>query len=200
MEIEGYPNYLIYPNGDVWNKNSNKFMKPSIILGYLSLALTNNGKRQHIYIHRLIAKHYIKNPENKPFIDHIDRDRQNNNLSNLRWVTVRENSSNTCKNNEYIGVSKKGDRYQSMIKVDGKDKYLGIYATQDEASTSYKKALEEINKGLPISYKPPPPKNGYKGVYQIGDRYQAQLRVDGKQKYLGMFATPELAHNAIINY
>lgn len=50
------------------------------------------------YIHRLVAETFIPNPENKPAIDHIDRNRDNNDVSNLRWVTIKENAYNQ-KNN-----------------------------------------------------------------------------------------------------
>ena len=46
-------------------------------------------------VHRLVAETFLDNPENKPFVDHIDRDRHNNNVSNLRWVTSSENNRNT---------------------------------------------------------------------------------------------------------
>ena len=59
--------------------------------------VTINGKEY--LVHRLIAETFIPNPNNKPYIDHIDRDTQNNDMWNLRWVSPRENSNNTCTNN-----------------------------------------------------------------------------------------------------
>ena len=58
--------------------------------GYYQVKL--NGKT-HIY-HRILAKHFIPNPDDLPEIDHIDRDKTNNSLENLRWVTRSQNSSN----------------------------------------------------------------------------------------------------------
>lgn len=46
------------------------------------------------YIHRLVAKTFIPNPDNKPQIDHIDGNPENNSLENLRWVTAKENANN----------------------------------------------------------------------------------------------------------
>ena len=46
------------------------------------------------FIHRLVAQAFIPNPDNKPFIDHIDGNPRNNNVENLRWVTAKENSNN----------------------------------------------------------------------------------------------------------
>ena len=95
MEIEGYPNYLIYEDGKVFSKYKNKFLNPSInSCGYYRIDLLENGKRKTFKIHRLIAFHFISNPENKSEIDHINRDRTDNRIENLRWVSHSENQQN----------------------------------------------------------------------------------------------------------
>jgi len=95
MEINGFPKYLIYENGDVYSKKTNIILKQSLDKGgYYKLELCKDGKPKTFKVHRLIALHYISNPENKPCIDHIDRNRQNNDISNLRWATHTENMNN----------------------------------------------------------------------------------------------------------
>ena len=204
MEIQDYPNYLIYENGEVWSKNRNKFMAQFLTKGgYKYVLLFNNGKQKHHTIHRLLAIHYIKNPDGKLYVDHKDRNRTNNNLSNLIWATSRENNGNTCNNNEYIGVLKHRSRYRASIKVDGKAHHLGTHDTPQEASIAYQKAVKEVTNGEPIT---PYTKadttrsNKYKYVYKDWDRYAARPTIDGKKKHLGMYATPELARDAIINH
>ena len=59
-------------------------------LGYLIVTL--NGVKY--YYHRILAKHFIPNPDDLPEVDHIDRDKINNSLDNLRWVNRTENNSN----------------------------------------------------------------------------------------------------------
>ena len=53
-----------------------------------------NGKRKGELIHRLVALHFIENPNGYPEVDHIDRNKENNNVENLRWVTHSENNKN----------------------------------------------------------------------------------------------------------
>lgn len=102
MEIQNYPNYLIYQDGKVWSKNrqgtNGGFLKPSKNPeGYPCICLHHQGKGKSHKIHRLVASHYIPNPENKSQVDHIDRNRENSDISNLRWVTQSENQQNTIK-------------------------------------------------------------------------------------------------------
>ena len=95
MEIQGFPDYLIYDDGRVWSNISNKFLSGGKnTKGYLLVGLINGGKRINKLIHRLVAEHFIPNPENKPQVDHIDRNKTNNNIENLRWVSPQENCEN----------------------------------------------------------------------------------------------------------
>ncbi len=62
--------------------------------GYNSVNLSKNGKAKTYKVHRLVALTFIPNPENKPYIDHINTIRIDNRVSNLRWVTQKENNNN----------------------------------------------------------------------------------------------------------
>ena len=120
MEINDYPNYLIYEDGRVYTKNRKRFLIPMLRKNYLRVGLLNNGKRNYFSINRLVAEHYIPNPNNKPQVDHIDRNTQNNHVSNLRWVTNQENidhriyTSNTGE--RFISYQKDRDRYDIRVK------------------------------------------------------------------------------------
>lgn len=74
--------------------------------GYPCVTLCKNKKSRCMPIHIILAKAFIPNPDNKPCIDHIDTNKQNFSLSNLRWVTEKENSNNPltlqhCRENSY---------------------------------------------------------------------------------------------------
>lgn len=76
-----------------------------------------DGNNYPRFIHRLVAEAFIPNPDNKPLVDHIDTNGENNNASNLRWVTAKENSNNPVSKNKNKTTSyKKGLELRSKIK------------------------------------------------------------------------------------
>ena len=89
---EGF--YTISRNGVVKNRKGYT-MKPQVdYKGYLYIRLYKNKVSKNVKLHRLLAIQYIPNHYNKPQVDHIDRNKQNNNLDNLRWATPSENGLN----------------------------------------------------------------------------------------------------------
>ena len=96
MEIAGYNNYLIYPDGKVQNKKTKRYLKPRTDThGYKYIDLCKDGIPKSHTVHRLVALHYIPNPDNLPCVDHRYRDKTDNRVDNLRWATPSENCQNT---------------------------------------------------------------------------------------------------------
>ena len=62
--------------------------------GYCNIVLCKDGKTKTFSIHRLVAENFIGNPDNLPEVDHKDRNKVNNRVDNLRWVTISENNMN----------------------------------------------------------------------------------------------------------
>ena len=120
--IEGYENYIIFEDGKIINTDTGREMKPSIDkMGYYFICLFKNGKKKFFKLHRLIALAFIPNPDNKPVIDHINRNKQDNRIENLRWATRSENSRNK------IGFSKSGYQFitkQKDNRMNRLDRYL----------------------------------------------------------------------------
>jgi len=114
MDIQGFSDYLIYPDGKVFSKKSNKYLKH--LKGrspYKFVIISDDEITKNYMIHRLVAIHYIPNPDNKPEVDHINRIKDDNRVENLRWVTRKENINNTSVNSrnllgfKYIRYDKK---------------------------------------------------------------------------------------------
>lgn len=108
--IKGYNNkYCITKDGKVFienykNTGKSKFLKQRLIAGYYALGLedpmsTSKNRKQKIHkIHRLVAEAFIPNPQNKPCVNHIDGNKKNNNVENLEWVTISENTRHSYAN------------------------------------------------------------------------------------------------------
>ena len=95
MEVQGFPNYLIYPDGRVWSKGSKKYIKYSDNKsGYYYVHLYKDKKPKSFRVHRLVAIHYLDNSDLLNEVDHIDRNKKNNNIDNLRWVNRSDNELN----------------------------------------------------------------------------------------------------------
>ena len=60
--------------------------------GYMQVTLWRNGKRISAKVHSLVANAFIKNPENKPYVNHINGDKTDNRAENLEWTTPSENT------------------------------------------------------------------------------------------------------------
>ena len=105
-QIEGFENYLISLDGKVFSLNTMSFLKlrKNRENGYFRAELynnnlTNNKKSKNLSVARLVANAYLPNPENKPTINHIDGNKENNLLCNLEWATYSENNQHAIDNN-----------------------------------------------------------------------------------------------------
>lgn len=104
-EYEGY--YQISNLGRIKSLisfNGHKFIHKEKILKpqknrYLTVRLAKNKNIKQYTVHRLVAKVFLLNKENKPCVNHIDGNKYNNNINNLEWVTYKENTAHAYKNN-----------------------------------------------------------------------------------------------------
>ena len=97
-----------------------------------------------------MALAFLPNPKAKKYVDHINRKKTNNNISNLRWATNSENMMNIPKKSSntsgYIGVyyDKSRNKYCAEITINYKKKHLGRYNTALEASEAYQAKAKEM--------------------------------------------------------
>ena len=125
--------------------------KPALSFnGYKCIKLCINRKYKSYKIHQLVAMAFLghKPCGHQIVIDHIDNNKLNNNLENLRLVSHRENSSKeTINKNGFIGVRKvlNTERFIANIYINKKQVYLGTYDCPKKANEAYLLKLNEIN-------------------------------------------------------
>ena len=107
--INGYDGYFITSDGRVLcnlgkgNRNRSKTVEPYELqprltkTGYARVYMrdSRDGKRKDEYIHRIVAEHFIPNPDGKKYVNHKNCIRDDNSVENLEWVTAKENTDYT---------------------------------------------------------------------------------------------------------
>lgn len=88
----GYKYYMVSNYGRVYSFKQNKILKYDVVTNdYLEVKLKrNDGRFEHVKVHRLVAMAFNDNPQHKPIVHHIDCNNQNNKADNLMWVTAEE--------------------------------------------------------------------------------------------------------------
>lgn len=143
QDIKDYEDlYSITNSGRVWSKlrdgsggHTVKWLKPDTKPnGYQTVTLVKNKVKQRFLLHRLVAISYIENPQNKPYVNHLDGNKQNNCVSNLEWCTGSENEQHS-----YTVLNKQASKhclgktgYESH-----RGKEVGQYTLEDELIATY---------------------------------------------------------------
>jgi hypothetical protein len=124
-KVAGFSRYTVCADGNVINDETKRVLKGTIdkTTGYRRYhsLVNDDGVNKTMVGHRLVALAFIPNPEQKQMVDHIDRNKLNNHVSNLRWATNSENQINTCmRKRKNIGD---GYRHITQEIVHGKQHY-----------------------------------------------------------------------------
>ena len=131
VRINGYPNYVIHPCGTIlriWKSKTAELKHYKMKTGYMQVVLYKGGKGKTFLVHRLLALHFIPNPENKRCVDHGNGVKDDNSLENLRWVTHHENMLGFRSNRGVFvkitkgGIYKNGNSWQWVYQMSGKRK------------------------------------------------------------------------------
>lgn len=166
--IPGASAYSITNEGKIKNNVSDKFLMPSNSSSesYPSITLVlDNNERKTYYIHTLVAKLFINNPDNKPFVNHIDGNKKNFHYSNLEWITASENVKHWHDSKDEKSLNTKG-----VIQLDMNGNELARFKSIKEASektNSNQSRITQVCRGNEIS------SGGYKWRY-IEDNYYNQ--------------------------
>ena len=125
-----YPNYSITKDGKVFSHNTKSYLIPFNNRGYLRVGLSNKNKHKKFLVHRLVAEAFLPNNNNNKIVNHIDGNKQNNNISNLEWTTYSENSKHAYRIGLYTDISKAGVYGKRTIKFAQKANEKIILNTQ----------------------------------------------------------------------
>lgn len=83
--------YSVSEDGKIFGKNGVELKQRLNADGYPVITLGNNNiKRSSMRVHRIVCENFVPNPENKPEVNHIDGNKQNNHFTNLEWTTRKE--------------------------------------------------------------------------------------------------------------
>lgn len=142
-DIVGYEGlYKISDDGKIISLFAGKIKERRIRIkdGYYLITLCKDNSNKTYPIHRLIYEAFIAPIDKNKVIDHIDRNRMNNSLSNLRVVTQSENAKN--RNGKGVKLDKRSGKWEARIRVDRKYIHLGSFDTKDSARLAYIRAKE----------------------------------------------------------
>lgn len=169
--IKDYPNYQVSNLGRVKSKERYTKQKNGINLrrekllnlqknykGYLYVRLYNNKGFKNFKVHTLVAKHFIPNILNEPTVDHIDRNKQNNRVDNLRWANYiiqanNKNKENIIKNMKILGKKSYKNRAKKVKQYDKNGNFIKEWESSRQASielgiieTSISNCINKISK------------------------------------------------------
>jgi hypothetical protein len=127
-------NYLIYPDGKVWSKQTQRFIKGDTNnIGYKRVIFCPENKRY--FIHRLVAIHFVENPNKLPIVNHLDGNKLNNDYTNLEWCSRSDNDKHAYK----LGLRK------CNLKQEVNRKPVGQYDKKGNLINTFKSATEAAN-------------------------------------------------------
>lgn len=219
VPVRDFPKYEVSNWGNVRNVKTGTVLQPGVKKhGYKVVSLSKPGVIASATVHRLVATHFIPNPESKPKLDHIDNDRTNNHVSNLRWATNTENCRNKTASrtgsSKYLGVSwsENSQKWAADIRVNKKHVFLGYYWDEEDAAHAYDIAARQyFGEFANVNFEHAPETaparvvktcegqfSKYIGVswHKQLQKYYAYIYRDRKKVHLGVFGDEEEAARA----
>jgi len=186
-----------------------RIIEGTVNKGYRRATLCINGIGRNFKFSQLVAMAFLGHePSGMDLVvDHINGEKSDDRVENLRIVTNRANSTTCFRSNkgsfssEYVGVnwSKSKSKWQVGIQYKGVRVHLGYYDTEIEASNAYQLALSKIKDGSfnADDYKPKyTSKHKGVGFHKVSSKWVARITINGKSKHIGYFRTELEAHQA----
>ena len=121
--------YSVSTEGEVRKDTTNYILSQSSQQDYKFVGLIINGKQKRMRVHRIVALTFIDNPDNKPYVNHINGNRSDNNVENLEWVTPSENTQHAVN----TGLFKSG-RTRAVIQYNLNGEQMATFESATEAA------------------------------------------------------------------
>lgn len=121
--------YSVSDDGKVRKDTTDYILSQSSQQDYRFVTLLINGSQKRMRVHRLVAETYIENPENKPYVNHINGKRDDNRVENLEWVTASENTQHAVR----IGLMNNG-RKRAVIQYSLDGEKMMTFESASEAA------------------------------------------------------------------
>lgn len=132
-------NYSVSDDGRVKNDITQKELSQRTQQGYKHVGLTINKKPKSCRVHRLVAIAFIPNPDDKPYVNHINGIRSDNRMENLEWVTPAENTQHAVS----IGLMKP-TREREVVQYSLNGEKIKVYCSINEAARQTNSLVEKI--------------------------------------------------------
>ncbi len=209
-DIKNYEGlYQITSNGQVisYSNGYKKILKQRKNKdGYWYVVLCVNNERKTMKVHLLVVRAFLKQPEKTMQANHKDMDKDNNNLSNLNYMTARENTTHHRKQqkytSKYTGVcwSKAANKWYSSIYVNGKTLFLGLFEQEINAHYTYQNCLAAHNDGKSVESFIVKPKLGGISFHKKSKRYIVRITHNSKRIHIGCYKAEPEAIEALNKY
>ena len=152
VQIKDFQNYCVSNLGNVKNIKTNTILKQQFDKdGYKLINIYDENSKMHTKrVHRLVIEAFKENVDNKSCVDHIDNNKQNNNVNNLRFATRVENGRNRVigKNNtsgaKGITYEKDIKKWRARITIDGLTVHLGLFETIEDAKLARVNKVKQV--------------------------------------------------------
>jgi hypothetical protein len=154
MPVDDYSNYEVSNYGRVRNRKTGRILKSKLNnYGYECVTLFDGmSKAKHFTIHRLVLLAFEGSSKdlNQKCVDHVDNNRTNNCLFNLRWVSPQQNQFNSSMRKDNtsgirgVYYNKQHKKWQVRIRVDGKLLFLGYFNKIEDAKIARRTKAKEV--------------------------------------------------------
>jgi len=149
--IEGFEKYQVSNCGNVFSCYTGKLLKEHLNHnGYSTVQLYLDGKAKTKRVHRLVAEAFIPNTEQLPEVDHLNSNKQDNSVTNLRWATgslnTRSRAYSKQAKSKYNGVIPINNaKFQVNIFINGKTKHIGVFTEETKAAQAFNEFCIQYN-------------------------------------------------------